>query len=91
MSINDFEKETRKIINEKLKQIMNDEKTVKEEDLEKLFEKLYSSEVIEKISDPIYQTLIQTAPQMVEEDRLLTQEFESRLQQRWLTAFYNLS
>ncbi len=35
MSINDFEKETRKIINDKLKQIMNDKKIVNEEDLEK--------------------------------------------------------
>lgn len=47
--------------------------------------------MVEKISEPIYQTLIQKAPQMIEEDRLLTQEFESRLQKRWLTAFYNLS
>lgn len=91
MSINDFEKETRKIINDNLKQIMNDEKRVNEEELKKLFKELYSSETIDKVSDPIYQTLIQTAPQMVEEDRLLTQEFESRLQQRWLNAFYNLS
>lgn len=39
MSINDFEKETRQIINDKLKQIMNDEKTVNEEDLENLLKK----------------------------------------------------
>lgn len=28
---------------------------------------------------------------MVEEERLVKQEFESRLQLRWLTAFYDLS
>ncbi|HHC7414350.1 MULTISPECIES: hypothetical protein [Staphylococcus] len=43
MSINDFEKETREIINDKLKQTVNDEKAVNKEDLEKLFKKLYST------------------------------------------------
>ncbi|MFC0616182.1 DUF5677 domain-containing protein [Enterococcus faecalis] len=65
-------------------------KKVEYEKIEEMLEKIYSPEMINKYSDPMYKSLINQAPTMYEEHRLEQQEFESRLQMRWLDAFYGL-
>ena len=63
---------------------------IEQKKIEEMVEKMYSPEMINKYSDPMYESLINQAPIMYEEHRLEQQEFESRLQMRWLDAFYGL-
>lgn len=83
---NSLLKELEKIILEKEKEGIE----VSEEKIESMIEKMYSREMIDEYSEPVYNTLINQAPIMYEEHRLEELEFESRLQMRWLNAFYGL-
>lgn len=83
---NSFLKELEKAILEKEKEGIE----VSEEKIESIINKIYSKEMIDEYSEPVYNTLINQAPIMYEEHRLEELEFESRLQMRWLNAFYGL-
>ncbi|MED1059715.1 DUF5677 domain-containing protein [Bacillus mycoides] len=91
MSLNTFENElgnmVKKVVGEKLK---NGEE-IDEDKLLSAIKGVYSTENIDKYASPLYTTFKQTAPQMVEEERLIRQEFESQLQLRWLDALYDLA
>lgn len=81
-----FFKELEKVIIEKEKEGVE----ISEEKLNSIVKELYSEEMIAELSEPVYNTLINQAPIMYEEHRLEELEFESRLQMRWLNAFYGL-
>ncbi|MBE6173206.1 MAG: hypothetical protein E7153_10250 [Enterococcus faecium] len=75
------------------KAIEEKEKTgvkLEQEKIDEMVEKMYSPEMINQFSDPLYESLINQAPTMYEEHRLEQQEFEARLQMKWLDAFYGL-
>ncbi|EOW9526599.1 hypothetical protein ACO11K_000181 [Bacillus cytotoxicus] len=79
MSLNTFEKNlgniVKKIVEEKLK---NGEE-IDEDKFLSAIKGAYSKESLDEYASPIYSTLKQTTPKMVEEERLIQQEFESRL------------
>lgn len=79
------------ILEEKIEEIKQ-EQILSYEDIEekvsKLFEEIMSDEFLSKHAKEILNILEPKAPIMYEENRLMMQEFESRLQLRWLDAFY---
>lgn len=79
-------KQIEKIIEEKEKSGVK----LEQEKIDAMVEKMYSSEMINEFSEPVYNSLINQAPTMYEEHRLEQLEFEARLQMRWLNAFYGL-
>lgn len=85
-----FENSAFEIINNMIEEKEKIGETVGQEKIDELVAKMYSSETISEISTPLYETLISNAPKMYEEHRLEQTEFESRLQMRWLDAFYGL-
>lgn len=91
MSLKDFEN----IIKEELQKVIQ-EKTeageeIDEEKLSLVIQKLYSMDSIDEQAEPIFQSLKDNTPRMVEEERLTINEFEARLQQRWLEPLHYLS
>lgn len=79
---------------EKIKELIEEKeksgREIGQEKIEKMVEKMYSPEMIDKFSNTMYESLINQASIMYEEHRLEQQEFEARLQMRWLDAFYGL-
>lgn len=79
---------------EQLNQIIEDKEKlgekVTEEKITEMIEEMCSPELINELSEPIYDSLISQAPIMYEEHRLEQLEFEARLQMKWLNAFYGL-
>lgn len=79
---------------EQLNQIIEDKEElgekVSEEKITKMIEEMYSPEMINELSQSVYDSLIGQAPIMYEEHRLGQLEFEARLQMQWLNAFYGL-
>ncbi|MDT3393302.1 MAG: DUF5677 domain-containing protein [Bacillota bacterium] len=65
-------------------------RTVKEDKIEEMLNLMYSKKMIQQYAKPLYDSFISNAPEMYEEHRLEKVEFEARLQQRWLKAFYGL-
>lgn len=59
-----------------------------DEKVSSVIEKVFSDELLSKHAKDILNTLEPKAPIMYEENRLMMQEFESRLQRRWLDALY---
>lgn len=91
MGLNDFEnllkEEIHKILSEKFAK--GDEVDV--DKLTSVIQKIYSVDSINEHAEPIFQTLKNDTPRMVEEERLFSNEFEARLQRRWLEPLYYLS
>lgn len=91
MSLNTFEKLAKSLINEAIEERLKNGEKINENKLSTTIQRLYSQESLDEYAGPIYSSLKQTTPEMVEEERLIRQEFESRLQLRWLSAFYDLA
>ena len=66
-------------------ELTNEEITEK---IEQIFEKVFSDDLLSKHANEILNTLEPKTPIMYEENRLMMQEFESRLQFKWLDALY---
>ncbi|HFK1782949.1 TPA: DUF5677 domain-containing protein [Bacillus cereus] len=91
MSLNKFEKELGTIVKKVVEEKLKNGEEIDEDKLLSAIKGVYSKESLDEYASPIYSTLKQTTPKMVEEERLIHQEFESRLQLRWLNAFYDLA
>lgn len=82
------------VIFEQINQIIEDKEKLgekfSEEKITEMIEEMYSPEMINEFSEPVYESLIDQAPIMYEEHRLEQLEFEARLQMKWLNAFYGL-
>ncbi|EJS03416.1 DUF5677 domain-containing protein [Bacillus mycoides] len=91
MNLNRFEKELGNIVKKAIEEKLKNGEEIDEDKLLSAIKGVYSKESLDEYAAPIYSTLKQTTPKMVEEERLIHQEFESRLQLRWLDAFYDLA
>ncbi|ARK30088.1 DUF5677 domain-containing protein [Halalkalibacter krulwichiae] len=91
MSLNDIEKMLQDLINQSIDEKIKNKEEIDEKRLISIIKKLYSKESVDEYANPIYLSLREKSPMMVEEERLIRQEFESRLQLRWLNAFYDLA
>lgn len=91
LSLNTFEKELGNIVKKAVEEKLKKGEEIDEDKLLSAIKGIYSKENLDEYASPIYSTLKQTTPKMVEEERLLHQEFESRLQLKWLDAFYDLA
>lgn len=82
------------LIFEQINQIIEDKEKLgekfSEEKITEMIEEMYSPEMINEFSEPVYESLIDQAPIMYEEHRIEQLEFEARLQMKWLNAFYGL-
>lgn len=91
MGLSDFEN----ILNEEIEKIIREKAEAGEEidkdKLDSVIQKLYSIDSVNEQAEPFFQSLKTDTPRRVEEERLIIQEFESRLQHRWLEPFYYLS
>src|SRR5699024_116474 len=91
LSINNYDKILQDLIKEEIEKKIKSGEEVDKEKLLSAIKDIYSPEKIDEYAHPIYQSLLKEGPEIVEEDRLITQEFESRLQLRWSSAFYDLT
>ncbi|MGR6019377.1 hypothetical protein ACT7CU_16670 [Bacillus paranthracis] len=90
MSLKTFEKELGNIVKKVVEEKLKKGEEIDEDKLLSAIKGIYSKENLDEYASPIYSTLKQTTPKMVEEERLIHQEFESRLQLRWLDAFFTI-
>lgn len=91
MSLQEYEEILQNLIRVEVEKKLKKGEEINEDKLQSVIQELYSPEKIHEYADPIYQSLLEQGPSMVEEERLMTQEFESRLQLTWLPAFYSIS
>lgn len=91
MSLYEYDEIFQDLIKKEIERKLENGEDVNEDKFQTVIKELYSTEKVHEYADPIYQALLKEGPTMVEEERLIAQEFESRLQLRWLPAFYDLS
>lgn len=91
LSLHEYEGILQNLIKEEVEKKLKNGEKIDDEKLQSVIQELYSPEKIHEYADPIYQSLLEQGPTMVEEERLMNQEFESRLQLTWLPAFYSIS
>ncbi|MFD1039326.1 DUF5677 domain-containing protein [Virgibacillus byunsanensis] len=90
MSINILNKMFNSVLEESLKEKLEKGEVIDDKKLEEIIEGIYSDESLEKYTEPIFSSLNNIKSTMIEDNRLLELEFESRLQRRWMEAFHNL-
>lgn len=91
MNLNEYEEMTKELLTKYIDEQEESGKLIDEKKLDSLIKKFYSKEFIDNhAANPIYENLKIQAPKMIIENQLIQNEFESRLQLRWLNAFYDL-
>ncbi|WP_257009736.1 DUF5677 domain-containing protein [Evansella halocellulosilytica] len=66
-------------------------KEISESKFDSAIKNIYSKNSINQQAELIFKSLKESAPKMVEEERLVHQEFKSRLQLQWLNPMHNLA